>query len=50
MTDSVASLKSSSGAHKAVMSKSLQMMKNKNKNQRMKMKAKMILNMENVCP
>ena len=59
MTDSVASLKSSPGAHKAVMSKiqetlknnkSLQMMKNKNKNQRMKIMAKMILNMENVCP
>ena len=58
-TDSVASLKSSPGAHKAVMSKiqetlknnkSLQMMKNKNKNQRMKIMAKMILNMENVCP
>ena len=61
MTDSVASLKSSSGArgHKAVISKiqenliknkSLQMMKNKNKNQRMKMIPKMIPNMENVCP
>ena len=61
MTDSVASLKSSPGAggHKAVISKiqenliknkSLQMMKNKNKNQRMKIMAKMILNMENVCP
>ena len=49
MTDSVASLKSSPGAHKTV-SKILQMMKNKSKNQRMKMIAKMILNMENVCP
>ena len=49
MTDSVASLKSSPGAHKTV-SKILQMMKNKNKNQSMKMIAKMILNMENVCP